>query len=437
MSQSLDYILMPSEIDTYVKHFKLSSINSLGSKVWFEMYQCLQKLHQQAVLEAQNKKEETVKEAFIVMQKVPVLVYEAICVSVWREKVLPGMLELEPNPSTMLIPYVILLHEATVVAMLDTILFHEDGCEALENTSLELVEYCAFACAVLLSGPPTAPGGARDPSSLEQFACQRADLRFQTGLRCVTVLSYLAQNLRSLPLNATSLVFSVHDIPLLFANLIMCSPWLKTDSAGRTFKYEDGKWQQMAHTAGHKVTGHEGQVWIALRQLLLDPDTSAHYEINESRRNQLVKLQGHLTETLLDQLPPLVDLKGWLARLSLTGQLPHARRPLILEVSPQFRTSLLSRSKKQWKLMVQEHTSRMLNCSPEHIKAISLRLNDVYNLDVLEALEKPPSCEICGGTGTKRCSRCHVALYCSRECQVKNWKYHKPTCDLLVETAQK
>ena len=43
----------------------------------------------------------------------------------------------------------------------------------------------------------------------------------------------------------------------------------------------------------------------------------------------------------------------------------------------------------------------------------------------------PPSyCQSCGKTELRlfRCSACRSATYCSKECQCKNWKEHKPVC---------
>jgi tetratricopeptide (TPR) repeat protein len=37
-------------------------------------------------------------------------------------------------------------------------------------------------------------------------------------------------------------------------------------------------------------------------------------------------------------------------------------------------------------------------------------------------------CWLCGKAGTFTCSRCSMAHYCSRECQLKNWKAHKTFC---------
>jgi len=32
----------------------------------------------------------------------------------------------------------------------------------------------------------------------------------------------------------------------------------------------------------------------------------------------------------------------------------------------------------------------------------------------------------------KACSACNCRVYCSRECQKKDWKQHKPECKVLV-----
>ncbi|XP_074649879.1 uncharacterized protein LOC141905051 [Tubulanus polymorphus] len=39
-------------------------------------------------------------------------------------------------------------------------------------------------------------------------------------------------------------------------------------------------------------------------------------------------------------------------------------------------------------------------------------------------------CHVCGEIRNpmKRCTRCHNVMYCSRECQIKNWPEHRVTC---------
>lgn len=41
------------------------------------------------------------------------------------------------------------------------------------------------------------------------------------------------------------------------------------------------------------------------------------------------------------------------------------------------------------------------------------------------------NCQTISSTDLNRCSRCHMAHYCSRECQKQNWKMHKHCCKRL------
>ena len=40
-------------------------------------------------------------------------------------------------------------------------------------------------------------------------------------------------------------------------------------------------------------------------------------------------------------------------------------------------------------------------------------------------------CDGCGKLATQRCSRCKNVWYCSRECQLKQWKGHKALCEIF------
>ena len=46
------------------------------------------------------------------------------------------------------------------------------------------------------------------------------------------------------------------------------------------------------------------------------------------------------------------------------------------------------------------------------------------------------SCAACSRTlpSMKRCTQCRAVLYCSRECQVKNWALHKEECKRLPQS---
>lgn len=47
-----------------------------------------------------------------------------------------------------------------------------------------------------------------------------------------------------------------------------------------------------------------------------------------------------------------------------------------------------------------------------------------------------PVCRVCQQTATYRCSKCRQAWYCSRACQVKDWKEHKQQCGKMAAREQ-
>ncbi|KAK5759696.1 hypothetical protein LTS12_010213 [Elasticomyces elasticus] len=43
----------------------------------------------------------------------------------------------------------------------------------------------------------------------------------------------------------------------------------------------------------------------------------------------------------------------------------------------------------------------------------------------------PQVCGMCGSSATLNCSRCHHILYCSKECQTKDWRVHKSASKVI------
>lgn len=70
MSDFCKNILQSGEIEIYVQNLTRSKMEDLGSPCWFESHHRLQKLCQQATIEAGEMREEMVKESIISHDKV-------------------------------------------------------------------------------------------------------------------------------------------------------------------------------------------------------------------------------------------------------------------------------------------------------------------------------------------------------------------------------
>lgn len=44
------------------------------------------------------------------------------------------------------------------------------------------------------------------------------------------------------------------------------------------------------------------------------------------------------------------------------------------------------------------------------------------------AVRQPRVCAVCGAASSTRCARCNRVYYCSRVCQRRDWRAHKPAC---------
>lgn len=103
------------------------------------------------------------------------------------------MLEMESNPENTFIAYTVLYHEAVSIALLELVLFHSGATETLGESAGDLTEYSYDAVCQLLVTTITEPN--QKESASEELMRQKSGLIFDIGMRCLTIIRYLAENL--------------------------------------------------------------------------------------------------------------------------------------------------------------------------------------------------------------------------------------------------
>lgn len=127
-------------------------------------------------------------------------------------------------------------------------------------------------------------------------------------------------------------------------------------------------------------------------------------------------MQKYLHEHVLDQIAPLVELRRWLCHLSISSQSSNVQKPVIVEVIPQIKSSILEKHRKKWKKLAKHQAKSMFTKDIQQIQSIAKILSGAYDLDKLDYVD-PRRCFLCKGTASKRCSKCKEAWYCNRyEC---------------------
>ncbi|RLU18456.1 hypothetical protein DMN91_008813 [Ooceraea biroi] len=413
MANHAEYIVSPWEIEAYVQSLDVSCLESFGTKSWLDFHKKLALLNQQSVLEITGLREESVMEWFISLKKVFILIYEAIQIDVWKHKAFPHLIVLNGEPSSTFMLFSVLYHEVVVVSLLENILFHCESAETLDDTVIDLIDYAVQRVMMLLNEKSLEIYENvelnNDPNScLREILEKQKVFEFDIGMRCISILHYLIELSDNIPLCAIS---------------------------RETFTY-DASWRKIKAEEAGKINKREGQVWFALRELLLNPKCSPYYEITEHRLAQLSKLQRYLHEDVLDQVAPLIELKRWLSYLSMSGT-PSSKATCAVQVEllPQIKSSILEKHHKKWKKLAKHQSKYLFTTDASYIKDAAQILSDVYDAEKLDRVEVK-RCFSCQEPSKKRCSKCKEAWYCSRQCQVKDWENHKKICDKITKTEQ-
>ncbi|CRK99201.1 CLUMA_CG012489, isoform A [Clunio marinus] len=427
----------PQEIDFFIQSIQEFEVFDIGSKNWLETHEKIIKLNQQAIVEASGNREEVVKELLIIKNKLPILIHEVLSISVWRKQVLPK-LSTNSNISGSFFIYSVLFHESVILSLLELVLYHENSCVALEETVVDMIDYCVEGIIYLIGlFQDGHHQNEIEDSSSEEIDHQKKGILFEIGMKCIIILSYLCDNVSNLSVSVARRVTQTHDIPCLLSELLAIRPWLRKCKSFE--KFIDGKWVAVEGEEILKVVKVEAQTWFCLRSIMFQRETFENYEINSFRQRELGKCSGLLNDLILEQLPPLADLKKFLCTLQISSSHQNNLDRLVLEVVPQVLNNIIKNAeKKGWNSIIDHHKKIFVEMDKTNIVDIAKQLNKSYDWDKMidfeENQEKQRTqtvsklCAACKKEAEKKCSRCQIVFYCCRNCQVKDWNNHKEKC---------
>ncbi|NXT78601.1 ZMY10 protein, partial [Zapornia atra] len=331
-------------------------------------------------------------------------------------------------------------HEASIINLLETLCFHKEICLSAEDSLLDLIDYCHRKLTLLAARSADRqtdtplqlrPEELADPSSLQELQKQAETMEFEMSLKALSVLRFITDQVESLPLSALARMLKTHNLPCLLVELLEHCPWSCWE-ADKLKKFENGRWHVVPPEDQVKMSRLDGQVWLALLNLLLSPECQRQYRFDGFSRSQLLKLRGFLTDVLIDQLPNLAEMQRFLSHLAVTEPAPP-KKDLILEQVPVIWDHILKKNMGKWEALAKHQVQQVFSPTEEELQLQARRWAQTYRLEVLEALApEPPRCGGCGLQAAKRCSRCRSEWYCSRACQVQHWQKHKAACNLMA-----
>ena len=326
------------EAERLVEGLRKFSVEEVGSSSWMEQHRNLERLNLQAHQSARSNSDEYVLEALLTFDKVETLLHDLLLIEAWKENVYPELLDRVAGRNTMRV-YFVMYHEATLVNLLEVLLYQRHFCEAGGERMIELVDYCARKITRLQSGydfrqhSPQSAGKSADPDPTaaarllsdelanrppqEELAQHLTEIEFKVCISACTLARFLCEHADAMPLSVAGRITDTHDLLVLLIPLIENPPWTRRLDSGKWQKLVDYKWAEVKVIELLKITKLEGQPWLAVYHLLAKETFRERYHLNTFRKGQVLRLRKYLNEVMLDQLPFLADVMRYMDELAI------------------------------------------------------------------------------------------------------------------------
>lgn len=84
-----------------------------------------------------------------------------------------------------------------------------------------------------------------------------------------------------------------------------------------------------------------------------------------------MKLLPLMSPILLDQLSPLIELKHWLCRLSVSDAPCAVAKPVLLEPVMEIKQSILKEGEGKWKKIANKQVAVIFNTDPKELMEVA------------------------------------------------------------------
>jgi hypothetical protein len=224
-------------------------------------------------------------------------------------------------------------------------------------------------------------------------------------------------------------IFVHYDLLMVMVRLMDMQPWLRLNpKTGFLEKYKGDSWSQLTD----EVCTVEGNIWISILSLINSEEVrTGGYSFPNHRVNTLLKLRKYLTPSTISQIPHLDSLLRFLEELNVSNS--TGGNCLVMQTLKNQAPCLSPFA------IVEVGESLYDQLNNISVKLDSLDLKEMIDIctevgSIMEAMlpsketDSMYKCKACGEECHSRCSGCKRVLYCSRECQIRDWNIHKADC---------
>lgn len=228
----------------------------------------------------------------------------------WKEKVLPRIRSLGQPPNSLKL-YLAVYHESVICNILETFMFYRTAIDESGDFLIEVIDYCYKKISRQVAesmrrrkleragrGGQLSEEEKRElavsrilkRTAEEELSSQVEDIEFKVFIMSISIVRYVTDYIKHLEIGILHHLLIECNIFAVLVPLIEERPWLRTTEKGEREVFEDGKWSLVPKSDYGKLPKTEAQVWIAIFNLFMSPECNKKYEINDERKNTLLRV---------------------------------------------------------------------------------------------------------------------------------------------------
>lgn len=108
---------------------------------------------------------------------------------------------------------------------------------------------------------------------------------------CLSIIKYITDYVKDLEIGVVHHIIIECNIFGILVPLIEEKPWLRTTAKGEREIFENNKWNIVPKSEYGRLPKTEGQIWLTLYNLFGNPDCMKKYELNDERKNTLLRVR--------------------------------------------------------------------------------------------------------------------------------------------------
>lgn len=378
-------VLTPAEAEVLIRQIRCFPVSAVGSDAWKEQREAMEILNMCTHANAVNKCDDFVRTFLVEYDKLSDVLHGLLAMEVWRHRVQPPVKEaIAGNPTAA---YMYCQYEAVLVNFLECICYYEETVVAFGDDVLELIDYCWRQVSRLFSvrninevqPPPTSEQLNRE-TGLDVLEKQLQQGILLRGMGCISILWFIIDRLDALPLSASNTVLVKSDLPVGLAEVLLLQPWRRRGPESSQV-FRNGEFVDVAGDDALHVTTPEAHTWFCLHKLLCDPECRKRYPYTTHKKEVLLRIRRFMNDTLLDQIPALVQVQRALEELSFmeppSGTEEKFKSTLIIEQVPRIMSSL-DAAQYDWSMHVSQMEKKLLDRTEAAKDA--MRISRIFNV---------------------------------------------------------